>query len=109
MAKLGRREIYFWRFVHTVIAQIDPRPMSARTREGEEENPTNNCKHYLWANTALLPARIKAVLKANRPAANIVLSERGKRVNQTFRHLHVFGAAFMKSLFVGNTIVANAI
>ena len=35
----------FSKFLHTVIGQIDSRPMSAREREGEEENPTMHCKH----------------------------------------------------------------
>ncbi len=30
--------------MHTVIAQIDNRPMSSRVREGEAENPAINCK-----------------------------------------------------------------
>jgi hypothetical protein len=35
----------FWKFVHTVVSQIDERPMAERLREGEEDNPTLHCKH----------------------------------------------------------------
>jgi hypothetical protein len=35
----------FRKFVHTVVAQIDDRPMSARLREGEEGNSAIHCKH----------------------------------------------------------------
>ncbi len=35
----------FWKFIHTLIPQIDSRPMSTRAREGEEAvNPTLHCK-----------------------------------------------------------------
>ena len=35
----------FWKFVHTVVSQIDERPMAERLREGEEDTPTLHCKH----------------------------------------------------------------
>jgi hypothetical protein len=35
----------FWQFVCAVIGQIDSRPASDRTREGEAENPTLHCRH----------------------------------------------------------------
>ena len=35
----------FWQFVYTIIGQIDSRPLIEREREGEDENPTQHCKH----------------------------------------------------------------
>jgi hypothetical protein len=38
-------ESLFWKFVRTIISQIDSRPMSSRTRDGDESvNPTLHCK-----------------------------------------------------------------
>jgi hypothetical protein len=42
---LDDMESIFWQFVYTIIAQIDSRPANDRVREGEDENPTQNCKH----------------------------------------------------------------
>jgi hypothetical protein len=38
-------ESIFWLLVCTIIGQIDSRPVNEREREGEEENPTQHCKH----------------------------------------------------------------
>ena len=54
----------FWRFVHTVIGQIDPRPMSARVREGEEEDPTIHCKHVPLGQYRVTSGTYKGSLKS---------------------------------------------
>jgi hypothetical protein len=42
---LDDMESFFWQFVCTIIGQIDSRPVNEREREGEDENPTQHCKH----------------------------------------------------------------
>ena len=64
---------------------------------------------YLWANTELRLAPTKGLSKANKPAANIVLSAKKTQATLEYHHLHVFIVPFMKLLFVANIIVGNAI
>ncbi len=61
---LGSDDTIFWQFVHTVIGQIDGRPMSERVREGEDENPTIHCKHVPLGQYKVLSGTYKGSLKS---------------------------------------------
>jgi hypothetical protein len=61
---LGHDESIFWKFVHTVIGQIDSRPMSERVREGEDENPTFHCKHVPIGQYKVLSGTYKGSVKS---------------------------------------------
>ncbi len=102
-------ESIFWKFGHTVVAQIDDRPMSARQREGEEGNPTLHCKHVSIGLYKVQGGTYKGSLKSIRHIVNIVVREKERMVKMGLPHLRVFGAAFMRLLFVGNSFVGNAI
>jgi hypothetical protein len=54
----------FWQFVCAVIGQIDSRPTSDRTREGEAENPTLHCKHVSMGQYRVLTGTYKGSLKS---------------------------------------------
>ena len=54
----------FWQFVCAVIGQIDSRPASDRTREGEDENPTLHCKHVSMGQYRVLTGTYKGSLKS---------------------------------------------
>ncbi len=99
----------FWKFVHTVIGQIDNRPMFARQREGEEGNPTLHCKHVPIGLYKVQAGKYKGNLKSKQAHCKYCSREKEKMAKMGLRPLHGFDAAFMRSLFVGNTIVGNAI
>ena len=54
----------FWKFVHTVISQIDSRPMSSRVREGEDENPTTHCKQVPLGKYRVTSGTYKGAVKS---------------------------------------------
>ncbi len=94
----------FWKFVHVVIGQIDDRPMSAREREGEE-NPTLHCKHVPIGQYRVHAGKYEGNLKSKQARCKYCSKRKTKdkeRLKGT-SPLHVFGAAFMRSLFVGKT------
>jgi hypothetical protein len=57
---LDEEKTIFWRFVHAVIVQIQDRCLQELGKEKKKIQPLI-ASMYLWANTALLPTRIKAV------------------------------------------------
>jgi hypothetical protein len=54
----------FWKFVHTVVAQMDNRPMSSRVREGEAENPAISCKHVPMGQYRVISGNYKGSVKS---------------------------------------------
>ena len=54
----------FWQFVCAVIGQIDSRPASDRTREGEAENPTLHCRHVSMGQYRVQSGTYKNSLKS---------------------------------------------
>ncbi len=50
--------------MHTVIGQLDDRPMSSRVREGEAENPTINCKHVPLGQYRVISGTYKGRVKS---------------------------------------------
>jgi hypothetical protein len=97
-------------YIHVVIGQIDNRPMSAREKEGEE-NPTLHCKHVPIGQYKVHAGKYEGNLKSKQARCKYC-SKRKKKIKMAYmglRPLHVFGAAFMRSMFVGNTIVGNYI
>jgi hypothetical protein len=101
---LDDMESIFWRFVYTVIAQIDSRPANERVREGEDENPTQNCKHVPLGQYRVTSGAYKGSVKSKQTRCKYC-PQRKKKANQT----GVSAAAFMTLPFVENTIVGNAI
>ena len=85
--------------------------MSEREREGEE-NPTLHCKHVAIGQCRVHAGKYKDSLKSKQARCKYC-SQRKKMkkmmASMGLRPLHVFGAASMRSLFVGNTIVGNFI
>jgi hypothetical protein len=61
---LDDMESIFWQFVYTVIAQIDSRPANDRVREGEDENPTQNCKHVPLGQYKVISGAYKGSVKS---------------------------------------------
>jgi hypothetical protein len=97
----------FWQFVYTIIAQIDTRPANERDREGEEENPTQHCKHVPLGQYSVTSETYKGSLKSKQARCKYC-PLRKKRVSLEFHHLHVSNASFLMLLFAENIIVGTS-
>jgi hypothetical protein len=79
---LDDMESIFWQFVHTIIAQIDSRPANDRIREGEDENPTQHCKHVPLGQYRVTSGTYKGSLKSKQARCKYC-TQRRKRMGQT--------------------------
>jgi len=61
---LDDMESIFWRFVCTIIGQIDSRPVNEREREGEDDNPTQHCKHVAIGQYKVTSGTHKGAIKS---------------------------------------------
>ncbi len=96
-------ESIFWKFVHTIIGQLDARPMGTRVRDGDEpSNPTFHCKQIVLGNIELRMARIKTASRPNRNAVSIAENEKTKPTKWVELLQHVSTAVFTKLLYVRN-------
>ena len=80
-----------------------------RVREGEDENPTQNCKHVPLGQYKVTSGAYKGSVKSKQARCKYCPERKKKRRSLEFHRLHVFAAAFMTLPFVENTIVGNAI
>ena len=75
-------ESIFWKFACTIIEQIDSRPVNEREREGEDENPTQHCKHVAIGQYRVTSGTHKGAIKSKQARCKYC-HERKKKASET--------------------------
>ena len=79
---LDDMESIFWKFAYTVIGQIDSRPQNDRVREGEDEIPTQHCKHVPLGQYKVISGTHKGAIKSKQARCKYC-HERKKRASES--------------------------
>jgi hypothetical protein len=87
-------ESFFWKFVYTIIAQIDTRPANERVREGEDENPTQHCKHVPLGQYKVTSGTYKGTLKSKQARCKYCAERKRKAKEAGFAPPTLFCCSF---------------